>query len=101
MIGWLIAGWFLLFIFFCQYKVAGMLRYLQHFQEKGLLPAAEYKALYGQWSGRTRFYVKLPDHRRYTALYGDPGFAQFTTLVRFATVFFIVTGIMILWRLGS
>jgi hypothetical protein len=101
MIGWLIAGWFLLFIFFCQYKVAGMLRYLQHFQEKGLLPAAEYKALYGQWSGRTRFYVKLPDHRRYTALYADPGFAQFTTLVRFATVFFIVTGIMILWKLGS
>ncbi|MBT1709517.1 hypothetical protein KK062_14845 [Fulvivirgaceae bacterium PWU5] len=101
MIGWLIAGWFLLFVFFCQYKVAGMLRYLKHFYEKGLLPDADYKALKGKWSGQTRFYVKLPDHRQYAALYADPGFAQFTTLVRFATVFFVVTAIMILWKLGS
>jgi hypothetical protein len=101
MIGWLIAGWFLLFIFFCQYKVAGMLRYLNYFHEKGLLADADYKTLNGKWSGQTRFYVKLPDHRHYAPLYADPGFAQFTTLVRFATVFFIVTGIMILWKLGS
>jgi hypothetical protein len=101
MIGWFIAGWFLLFIFFCQYKVTGMLRYLKHFQERGLLSVLDYKVLYGKWSGQKRFYVKLPDHRLYAALYADAGFAQFTTLVRFATVFFIVTGIMILWKLGS
>ncbi|MBT1688395.1 hypothetical protein [Dawidia soli] len=101
MIGWLIAGWFLLFIFFCQYKVAGMLRYLKHFHEKGLLSAADYKVLHGKWTAQSRFYVKLPDHRQYAALYADAGFAQFTTLVRFATVFFFVTGIMIVWKLGA
>jgi hypothetical protein len=101
MIGWFMAGWFLAFIFYCQYKVAGMLRYLKHFQETGILSAADYKVLCGKWSAQSRFYVKLPDHKQFAALYADAGFAQFTTLVRFATVFFVVTGIMILWKLGG
>lgn len=89
--------WFLMYAAYCYYKLNGLLGYMKSFYERGMLSRHNYDVLSSKYTGVGvfRYYAMLPDKKQYSKLYEDAAFSRFSLRIRYMTIFFGVTGIVI------